>query len=468
MTYNALWLILKSDCPGCGGYMKKQLNEYGITEKYDMSEKYRHTERYDRIEQECVEYFRQASVWNRLFKGFESKYESYGYFTGTVKLTKLSESDIETLEGYFGKNYHGKKSLSISADSFSKVLASGRYKDVRPERIIELYLGGKLVGKKEQKEKLLQERDAIVEELSHKYADTPAGQQLNEIVRNIKWDKSTDMGEWKKSLELGIRIVNHFPYHEGKVMYLAVFATMITGNPHAFDMGTEGGKLLNALIQSDLWLRGIQVSGSEVFHSYKRQKSYLETGIMIDDISNYAMLSGVHAYNRDGSLHSGMEGFYTERDTVLVPLAVIMKWDRLECPGNKIYIVENPSVYAVLSAKGTNDSAYMCMNGQPRLASLIIMELLAKSGTTVYYSGDFDPEGLLIAQKLSMHYKGEFHYYHMTEDDYMMSLSEEIISPKRLKMLENITDERLRKVADKLLCCRLAGYQEKNMPVENG
>ena len=37
-----------------------------------------------------------------------------------------------------------------------------------------------------------------------------------------------------------------------------------------------------------------------------------------------------------------------------------------------------------------------------------------------------------------------------------------------VKMLEKITDERLRKVADKLLCCRLAGYQEKNMPVENG
>ena len=93
------------------------------------------------------------------------------------------------------------------------------------------------------------------------------------------------------------------------------------------------------------------------------------------------------------------------------------------------------------------------------------MELLAKSGTIVYYSGDFDPEGLLIAQKLSMHYKGEFNYYHMTEDDYMMSLSEEVIHPKRLKMLENITDERLRKVADKLLCCRMVGYQEKNMKV---
>ena len=54
----------------------------------------------------------------------------------------------------------------------------------------------------------------------------------------------------------------------------------------------------------------------------------------------------------------------------------------------------------------TNDvgKAYMCMNGQPRLAGLMVLDLLAKSGTEVYYSGDLDPEGILIAQKLSQYY----------------------------------------------------------------
>lgn len=47
----------------------------------------------------------------------------------------------------------------------------------------------------------------------------------------------------------------------------------------------------------------------------------------------------------------------------------------------------------------------MCMNGQPRLAGLMVLELLAKSGTRVYYAGDLDPEGILIAQKLSRYYK---------------------------------------------------------------
>lgn len=50
----------------------------------------------------------------------------------------------------------------------------------------------------------------------------------------------------------------------------------------------------------------------------------------------------------------------------------------------------------------------MCMNGQPRLAGLMVLDLFEKSGIRVYYAGDLDPEGILIAQKLSQYYKGNF------------------------------------------------------------
>lgn len=106
------------------------------------------------------------------------------------------------------------------------------------------------------------------------------------------------------------------------------------------------------------------------------------------------------------------------------------------------------------------EKAYMCMNGQPRLAGLMALDLLAKSETRVYYAGDLDPEGVLIAQKLSQYYKGEFYYWHMEAADYERCKSEEVISPKRLKILERITDERLKPVAALIRKFRTAGYQE--------
>ena len=106
------------------------------------------------------------------------------------------------------------------------------------------------------------------------------------------------------------------------------------------------------------------------------------------------------------------------------------------------------------------EKAYMCMNGQPRLAGLMALDLLAKSETRIYYAGDLDPEGVLIAQKLSQYYKGEFYYWHMEAADYERCRSKEVISPKRLKILERITDERLKPVAALIGKYRTAGYQE--------
>lgn len=37
-------------------------------------------------------------------------------------------------------------------------------------------------------------------------------------------------------------------------------------------------------------------------------------GIMIDAISNYTMIYNVHAYKKDGTVHSGIEGFYEEKE----------------------------------------------------------------------------------------------------------------------------------------------------------
>lgn len=175
---------------------------------------------------------------------------------------------------------------------------------------------------------------------------------------------------------------------------------------------------------------------SEIFPAFFRQRCFLAEGILIDDISNYVMLSHVKAQKKDGDLHTGMEGFWQEDDMVQVPLAGL-------CAGH------------------TKQVSCMCMNGQPRLAGLVTLDLLAASGTVVYYAGDLDPEGLLIAQKISEYYAGEFHYWHMTAEDYEKSKSNETISEKRIKSLERITDTELFPVAEKMRLDRLAGYQEK-------
>ncbi len=420
----------------------------------------------EKIKKECLAYFRQSPVWKKLLKGFQEKYSSYGRFGGKIVLKNLKTQDIEELEGFFCKSFHSQKSVTVSAEKFCQALEASKFGGITPEELLENFFQEPLLGKQEQRRLRDQEKQGIWNDFHTKYKGTPVEIVMEDLKELVKDRENQDLQEWKRTLCFGAEIYNHLPYRWKEKLYLAVFAAMMTGNPHAFDHGTTEGNFLYQIIQMDLKVREVEIETSEIFPAYKRQKSYLMAGIMLDDISNYAMLYHVQAVKKDGSLHKGMEGFEKEGHIVQVPLGVIMEWEALLCPQNEIYIVENPSVFAVLCGKGDErNKAYMCMNGQPRLAGLVVLDLLEKSGTRIYYAGDLDPEGMLIAQKLRQYYKGKFDYWHMKVEDYVKCRSEETISPKRMKILDRIRDEDLKPVARMLEKYGTAGYQERLMLV---
>ncbi|MGN0335782.1 MAG: TIGR02679 domain-containing protein [Lachnospiraceae bacterium] len=431
-------------------------------------------------DRECIEYFREKPVFDRLLRGFRKKYASYGSFAGTVVLQNVTREDIENLEGFFQRNYHGQKSVSVSAERFEKAFRNSKYGKMTPKELLELYFGEEMTGKGEQKREEERRWLRMLEQMLERYAGTPAGRWICGLKsaaeerleeKSLKADMSAYLmkryresgknpEEMQKILHLASEVINHFPYRQGNREYLAMFAAMLTGNPHAFDEGTRDGKLLSLLAQWNVENRKKEIEKSEIFPAMHRQRLYLAVGILKDDISNYAMVSGILAWKKNGEIHMGMDGFGREGDMVQVPLSVIAGWERVECPEQTIYIVENPSVYAMLCGKWRGKRACMCMNGQPRLSSVLMLDLLAEAGVKVYYAGDFDPEGLLIAQKIRQYYGGEFEYWHMSKQVYEKSRSEEQLSQRRRKMLERITDPELAETAEAVAKNGLAGYQE--------
>lgn len=419
---------------------------------------------------ECRKYFKERAVFRKLFAGFREKYASYGSFSGTVVLRNLTGDDIEELEGFLQKSCHGKKSVSVSAGKFEKALADSRFHIFSPQEVLELYFQEEMTGKREQEQKKQQARAQMLAGVRGEYeGSSRASAWLEEIMEGSgdrDWllkkyrEAGEDTGEFERLLKLGAEILERLPCYQGRAEYLAVFAAEITGNPHAFDSGTKEGQLLYRLVQRVAGMSSARAGQSGIFPALKEQRQYFAAGILKDDVSNYAMVSGIRAGKKYGSSHAGMEGFLAEGDMVQVPLSVIAGWEWARCPDGCMYIVENPSVYAVFAGKWRGKRACMCMNGQPRLSSVLLLDLLAKTGTKVYYAGDLDPEGLLIAQKTGQYYKGEFHYWHMSSADYERSRSKETISEKRLKILDKITDERLRETVLKIRQEKTAGYQE--------
>ena len=101
-------------------------------------------------EHSCIAYFKSNPVWNRVFRGFWEKYRSYGTFSGKVVLQKLTAEEVEGLEGFLQKSFHGKKSVTVSAERFAQALMNSRFSDMEPEHLLELYFQETLIGEKKK------------------------------------------------------------------------------------------------------------------------------------------------------------------------------------------------------------------------------------------------------------------------------------------------------------------------------
>mgnify|MGYP001954787303 CR=1 FL=1 len=62
------------------------------------------------------------------------------------------------------------------------------------------------------------------------------------------------------------------------------------------------------------------------------------------------------------------------------------------------------------------------------------MDLLVKSGHTLHYSGDFDPEGLSMAVRFKERYGEQGHLWRMTVKDYQLSMPVVELGERRGKL----------------------------------
>ena len=326
----------------------------------------------DELREACLAYFRSMPVFERLLSQFCEKYRSYGCFCGSARLNIRSEDEREALEGFFARSYHNQKTATISAQAFRRALEHTRFVELSPEEILEAFAGAPLSGKREEESRrkaciarcwkaaigqqeayadceasrqLLHELRAVAEKeepaissedvpsigaidntahtctseeaVTALYRQLMSGRQ--ELVENkLLCALTEDLHILVRALEILNRLCV-----EKRYQYLPVFAAVLFGDPHRLDPGTRDAHLLQLLFQ---WLeiqRGVEADEMNSIPSLRRQARYLSAGILLDDVSNYAMLCGVEAIGRDGLVHAGMAGFAADGAPVNVPLSVI-------------------------------------------------------------------------------------------------------------------------------------------------
>lgn len=399
------------------------------------------------------------------FKDFmelwKKQYEKYGTCSGSIHVP-LSDSNQSCLEGLLGKDYHKQSHAVIRRAQLNKALQQTRFSDADFDEVLLLYFDKKVITKKSV-ELLKQEKyDAFLDLLMDFCSDKYSRQWFKGILDHQKHLVSRILLEYKKSpsnckkqMHFVLNAIDELPVWRNEKENLSIFSSRITKNPHTFDHhGLCRTLFLNAIIY---FFPAVETE-REIEVLYK-------AGLYKEAMSNYCGITRLNAIHKDGKVHAGWKGFYERYEVWNVNMDNLLHITSLDTEDIRIVcMLENPSVFhqlaSLIQKERISSIALVCTYGQLNYASYLLMDLISQSSFNMYYAGDMDPEGLMIAQRLKDRYPS-LHLWHYSIDDYLKSQSQNKCSQRRLKILENLKDSKLIKIRECIVNMEgMAGYQE--------
>lgn len=412
--------------------------------------------------QECANYFHANPGYHRILAALRQKYQSFGRLAGMVCLSDASEEECEAARKIFGHPFS--PPLRFQAAKFEAALQQTRFQDISLKEVLEAYFGVALHTKKESKKALdsllsamlTQAAEAAQNESSVRWLQT-LEEQRGSAYALLRREVVRDQETARHRLCQVCRSADRLVQRPKSLVRLAVLSAEATSDPHALDGETLSGKLFLHLLAFR--------SGSEFPEiAEQRDRLYYQNGILCDSISSLVTQVGLVLRIEAGE-HPAYRALRQRSELCTLSLAGLSTLTGAESPVGQAYIVENEMVFTQLCDRASQfSSPLICTSGQPSVAALRLLDLLAASGTALFYSGDFDGKGLSIATQLCTRYSGLLKPWHMDVEDYDRCRSDKSLSDASLSLLQGCAGTVLEQTARLIGEHRRAGYQELLIP----
>jgi uncharacterized protein (TIGR02679 family) len=183
----------------------------------------------------------------------------------------------------------------------------------------------------------------------------------------------------------------------GPMVRLPVLASRVLGDSHALDSGRPMATLV---------LRALACEAGQPppRNAAERRQLWEQAGVVADDLSCQVLVLGLAPIGGGliaGSLRALAAAGEPARLT-LRQLLNLQKGDLAFPPALEVRICENPVVLAAAADRwGAACPPLVCLEGFASYAAQTLLARLARQGAVFFYHGDFDWDGLRIANKLS-------------------------------------------------------------------
>lgn len=406
---------------------------------------------------EAIRYFRTKPVMVICINQIHKKYERLGRFAGTISKSLFKKVDVSPLLAFLGDApWEWEKRKSVKISEFIRNYEESKFEDIPFETVVEAVTGKKLKTKQELSDEAEEGYASFLKAIAeiHKpFLDFFARMRNGTY---FQWFQN----EKEDCLEGFRSVANALQNLPADYTKLPVFAHRITGNPHAFDSSGLTGQLLYLMLSNELAaVEQTDPTGEFLSKTELENEVYGSFKIIKDDIMNFTAVNGLLAYRGDTVIPMWQDSC-TDRIPWNVPVRQLLEVSRIyPAKGKSIFLIENSGVYSILL------DAYpavpmVCTNGQFRYAVWLLLERISDEGITLYYSGDFDPEGVQMADTLKRRYADKVRFLGMSIENYRLSQPAAAIDDKRLQKLKRIQTPELQPLAKAIMEQKTAGYQE--------
>ena len=430
--------------------------------------------------QQASEYFRQPG-FRRLMDLMTRKYQALGRVGGSVKIAALTTAEKEALSSFFRRDFSKQKSATIGLEDFEKALQKTRFSGIKLKQLLDGYAGEDVLTRAEMERSYEVEKERFWKDLSERHNHQNCQMWLEHIqnkgsaTRGIHQAYDRDAGRLGTHMDMVLKALAQLPVGiDGAVTRyerLPFFASRITSDPHGFDLDREQGRFLLSALQYLRSQQDAQYTIQSVLNSEQKTELFGYFGVIRDDLLNFVTCTGILGFNGKHEMPSLFwKDACAEQVVLNVPLREIIKMERFttahsffKCGKEKVvFVVENAGVYSeVLDHIGFLENLpLICTHGQIKLAALILLDKLVEEGVTIFYSGDFDPEGLTIAQRLLLRYGNCLKLWHYGPNDYYEALSKVKLSDTRLNLLHNVSALEFAQVKAEMIKQKKVAYQE--------
>lgn len=169
---------------------------------------------------------------------------------------------------------------------------------------------------------------------------------------------------------------------------LPVFAGQVTGSTHALDRGEPLGDLVERALAL---LAGRPTTD--------RRALWASFGVSLDAVSSTVL--ALNLRTRGSHLDTLLGAAADIGEPVHVTLRMLRGLDALDPGDGTVSVVENRSVLeAVADELGPSSAPLVCTSGEPTAAGRRLLALLRAGGARLRYHGDFDADGIAIANTI--------------------------------------------------------------------